>query len=96
MRNRKSILDYYRALGLQPGASTKDVRRAYLQLVKQWHPDRFQQNSRKEFLAQEKLKEINEAYSFLKDYRPGQTWTGDPGEYWQQWSVPQWSHGAVA
>lgn len=93
MRNRKSILDSYRALGLQPGASTKDVRRAYLHLVKQWHPDRFQQNSKKQFLAQEKLKEINEAYSALKDYRPGQSWTGDPGWDGQQRPYPR---GATA
>jgi hypothetical protein len=88
MRNRKSPLAYYRALGLQAGASAPDLRRAYLRLVKEWHPDRFQQNARKQALAQEKLKEINEAYSFLKDYRPGET-----DIYWQQTPYPS---GATA
>jgi DnaJ domain len=72
MRMRKSAVEYYRALGLQPGAPAKDVRRAYLRLVKQWHPDRFTRDSRAQSAAQEKVKEINEAYSFLRGYRPGQ------------------------
>ena len=73
MRMRRSVEEYYRALGLQPGASAKEMRRAYLRLVKQWHPDQFPGESRSHFIAQEKLKEINEAYSFLRDYRPGET-----------------------
>jgi hypothetical protein len=72
MRVRKSAIEYYRALGLQPGASEKEVRRAYLRLVKQWHPDRFARDARAQFVAQEKVKAINEAYSFLRDYKPGQ------------------------
>ncbi|MBZ5531325.1 MAG: J domain-containing protein [Acidobacteriia bacterium] len=88
MRNRKSPLAYYRALGLQPGASAQDLRRAYLHLVKLWHPDRFQQYARKQAHAQEKLKEINEAYTFLKDYRPGEA-----DLYWQQRPYPS---GATA
>lgn len=73
MRMRRSVEEYYRALGLQPGASAKEMRRAYLRLVKQWHPDQFPGESRSHFIAQERLKEINEAYSFLRDYRPGET-----------------------
>ncbi len=62
MRNRKSPLDYYRTLGLEPGASKKELRKAYLRLVRDCHPDRFARNPQAQFLAQEKLKEINEAY----------------------------------
>lgn len=72
MRMRRSALEYYRALGLQPGASASEVRRAYLRLVKQWHPDRYARDSRAQSVAQEKVKEINEAYAFLRDYKPGQ------------------------
>jgi hypothetical protein len=81
MPRRKSALAYYRALGLSPGASSKEVRVAYLRLVKQCHPDRFAQNSRAQAQAQERLKDINEAYAFLKDYRPGQL----EEQYWQSW-----------
>jgi len=60
-------------LGLQPGASAQEVRHAYIDLVKKWHPDRFAQKSaRDQTVAQEKLKEINEAYSFLRDHRAWQ------------------------
>jgi DnaJ domain len=72
MRMRKTAIEYYRALGLQPGASAKEVRRAYLRLVKQWHPDRYARDSRAQVVAHEKVKEINEAYAFLRDYKPGQ------------------------
>jgi DnaJ-like protein len=91
MRMRKSAPEYYRALGLQPGASAKEVRTAYLRLVKQCHPDRFQQNSRAQLQAQERLKEINEAYSFLRDSRGGQP--GYAGTYSEP---PGYSHGATA
>lgn len=73
MRMRKSVDEYYRALGVSPGASAKELRRAYLRLVKRWHPDQFAAESRSHFIAQEKLKEINEAYTLLKEYRPGQS-----------------------
>lgn len=72
MRVRKSVEEYYRALGLAPGASQKEVRRAYLRLVKLWHPDQFAQNPRSQAIAQDKLKEINQAYSLLREYKPGQ------------------------
>lgn len=82
---RKSAHEYYRTLGLTPGASARELRRAYLRLVKRWHPDQFANDFRDQIFAQDKLKEINEAYSFLRDYRPGQMPHGDeysgPGGY---------------
>lgn len=84
MRIRKSATEYFRTLGLQPGASAEEVRRAYLRLVRQWHPDRFAHDSRSQFIAQEKLKEINEAYSFVRGYKPGQVYT----DYWDEYSRP--------
>jgi DnaJ-like protein len=64
--------EYYRTLGVRPGASQNELRRAYLALVKLWHPDRFPHNSPAQILAQEKLKAINEAYTFLREYDPSQ------------------------
>jgi hypothetical protein len=87
MRNRKSPLTYYRTLGLQPGASKKELRKAYLRLVKDCHPDRFARNPQAQGFAQEKLKAINEAYSFLRDYKPDgiyEVWTYPEG------STAQW------
>jgi molecular chaperone DnaJ len=56
--------DYYEILGVSRNASQEEIRQAYKQLIKKWHPDRNHQN-RKE--AEEKFKEIQEAYEVLSD-----------------------------
>jgi hypothetical protein len=52
-------------LGLKSGATDTDVRAAYLLYVKAWHPDRFPGDEKSKSAAQEKLKAINFAYSYL-------------------------------
>jgi hypothetical protein len=52
-------------LGLEPRASTHDIKAAYRDLAKVWHPDRFAHDPRLQQKAQEKLKEINDAYRRL-------------------------------
>ena len=59
----------YNLLGLEPGASQLEVKQAYRQLVKIWHPDRFRDQKQKQE-AEEKIKKINEAYNQLKSYQP--------------------------
>ncbi|MCR5350744.1 MAG: molecular chaperone DnaJ [Acholeplasmatales bacterium] len=54
--------DYYEVLGLQKGASDDEIKKAYRQLAKKYHPD-----INKEPGAEEKFKEINEAYDTLSD-----------------------------
>jgi TonB family protein len=56
---------YYEILGLEPGASLKEVKQAYRDMVKVWHPDLFLHDPRLQQTAQEKLKEINVAYEEL-------------------------------
>jgi len=53
---------YYRVLGLEPGVSLEELKQTHKDLVKVWHPDRFADDPRLQQKAQEKLKEINEAY----------------------------------
>uniref|UniRef100_A0A832M6E7 Tetratricopeptide repeat protein n=1 Tax=Oscillatoriales cyanobacterium SpSt-402 TaxID=2282168 RepID=A0A832M6E7_9CYAN len=65
-----SLQQYYETLGLQPGASPTEVKQAYRALAKTWHPDRFNHDSELRRQAEEKLKDINEAYRQLKDYQP--------------------------
>lgn len=55
----------YEVLGLSPGASQEQVKQAYRQLVKTWHPDRFFNPEDKQE-AESKIKEINLAYKKLK------------------------------
>lgn len=55
----------YEVLGVSPGASDEEINKAYKELVKKYHPDQYRGNPLSS-LAEEKLKEINEAYDYLK------------------------------
>jgi DnaJ domain len=64
---------FYEALGVRPGASRQELKIAYRDLTKVWHPDRFAHDPRLQQKAEEKLREINEAYDqliSLKMWRP--------------------------
>lgn len=60
---------YYELLGVAPGVSARELKQAYHDLAKVWHPDRFSHDPRLQQKAQEKLKEINEAYEHLTSGR---------------------------
>ena len=55
--------DYYGTMGLHPEATEDEIRRAYRRLALEWHPDRNPGNP----LAEERFKEISEAYAVLID-----------------------------
>ena len=55
----------YDVLGVKPGVSDGELKTAHRDLAKVWHPDRFLHDPRLQDKAQEKLKEINEAYEQL-------------------------------
>lgn len=54
----------YEVLGLKPGASQEEIKKAYRNLIKQYHPDQYGDNPLKN-LAEEKMREINTAYAML-------------------------------
>lgn len=56
----------FKVLQLEQGASPAEVRQAYLDLVKVWHPDRFQSNDRLREKADQALQRINQAYTLLQ------------------------------
>ena len=58
----------YRVLELEPGASLEQVKQAWRELVKVWHPDRFPNDAKLQRKAQERLKEINLAYERLEEF----------------------------
>ncbi len=62
------IRQCYKILELDFGASMVEIRYAYKNLVRAWHPDRFNNNPSLQKLAEERLKEINVAYGELKAF----------------------------
>lgn len=70
MRQSLDIYYAYSILELTPGASQDEIKQAYRQLVKIWHPDRFVLESQKQE-AEEKIKLINAAYERLKSVETG-------------------------
>lgn len=56
------------ALGLGPDATAAEIKEAYRDLVKVWHPDRFGTDLRLRRKAEEKLQQINLAYRVLQSY----------------------------
>ena len=66
--------DPYQILNIPPTATDEEVKRAYRDLARKYHPDNYHDNPLAD-LAQEKMKEINEAYSeALKIRRSGGTY----------------------
>jgi curved DNA-binding protein CbpA len=61
-----NITKSYKTLDLKTGASIDDARKAYKDMVRVWHPDRFAGNPRLRAKANEKLKEVNLAYGEIK------------------------------
>ncbi len=55
--------DYYKILGVPRNASQEEIKKAYRKLALKYHPDRNKGNKE----AEEKFKEINEAYAVLSD-----------------------------
>ena len=58
--------DYYEILGVDRNASEEDLKKAYRRLARQHHPDTHTGHQEKK-TAEERFKEINEAYATLSD-----------------------------
>jgi curved DNA-binding protein len=74
--------DYYKTLGVDRKASVDEIKRAYRKLALKFHPDRNPDNKQ----AEEKFKEINEAYQVLSDAQKRARYDqlGDSYTHWQQ------------
>lgn len=88
--------DYYRVLGVKRDADEKEIKRAYRKLAVELHPDKNPDDQ----AAEERFKEVNEAYEVLGDrqkrakydqlgasYRDWERSGGRPGGFdWSQWA----------
>jgi len=88
--------DYYKTLGVDRNADQETIKKAFRKLARQYHPDANKGDKK----AEEKFKEINEAYEVLSDpekrklydrmgssYREYQRAGGNPRDYdWSQWA----------
>ncbi len=95
--------DYYKILGVERKASADDIRKAYRKLAMQHHPDKNPGDKK----AEDKFKEINEAYQVLSDgekrarydqlgsaYSNFRTGGGRPGDFqWDDWFQQQQGGG---
>ncbi|MCS7054894.1 MAG: J domain-containing protein [Thermoflexales bacterium] len=89
--------DYYKTLGVDRNADQETIKKAFRKLARQYHPDANKGDKK----AEEKFKEINEAYEVLSDpekrklydrmgasYREYQRAGGNPRDYdWSQWAT---------
>src|SRR5919112_1111333 len=78
--------DYYKMLGVERNASEDDIRKAYRKLAMKYHPDRNPNDKE----AEERFKEINEAYQVLSDAKKRAHYDRLGSDYsnWQQRGAP--------
>lgn len=62
------MTDPYKVLGVSPNASDEDIKKAYRELARKYHPDRYAESDLKD-LANEKMQEINAAYEEIQTIR---------------------------
>ncbi|HHB90645.1 MAG TPA: J domain-containing protein [Anaerolineae bacterium] len=97
--------DYYKILGVPRNATEKEIKKAYRKLARQYHPDANPNDP----TAEEKFKEINEAYEVLSDPEKrkrydqfGAQWKnftsagGRPEDFWQQWQASAGAPGGAS
>lgn len=78
--------DYYKILGVERSANEDDIRKAYRKLAMKYHPDRNPNDKQ----AEERFKEINEAYQVLSDTKKRTHYDQLGSDYssWQQRGAP--------
>ena len=104
VRMSVSYKDYYKLLGVDRGADDATIAKAYKKLARKYHPDLNPGDKS----AEEKFKEVNEAYEVLKDpkkrqlydqlgpnWEQGQQFQGNPFGGWNPLHLQRPEHGRI-
>lgn len=77
--------EYYKILGIPKGSNEEEIKKAYRRMALRFHPDK-----NKDANAEEKFKEIAEAYEVLSDPKKRVVYDqlGEEGEGWFLWFDP--------
>lgn len=86
------VQTWYEILGIESGATDKEVTKAYRGLAQTWHPDVHQRSSpQDQARAEARMKDINAAYAVLGDKKRRADYdnhlNANTQEYWQEWAV---------
>lgn len=87
--------DPYSILGVSPNASEDEIKRAYRELARKYHPDNYQNNPLAD-LAEEKMKEVNEAYDAITKMRSGGAQTSYQQQSSYQYQQQSYTSGGSA
>jgi len=68
LTDSESYSRHYRTLGIKSPCDWDKLKKIYRKLANIWHPDRHNNDDQSRLLAEEKIKEINQAYKALSDY----------------------------
>ncbi len=78
--------DPYKILGVSPNASDEDIKKAYRELARKYHPDKYRDSDLSE-LANEKMKEVNAAYEEIQKLRSGESAYYGSGTSYGSWQT---------
>jgi len=83
--------DYYRILGVDRNADAATIKKAYRKLARKFHPDRSDEKD-----AEERFKEVNEAYDVLKDAEKRKAYDqfGENWKHGQDFNAGGWGNAA--
>lgn len=81
-----SLQNFYDTLGVRPGASAEELKRAYRREAMKWHPDRHPEGAAKA-AAEKKFKQVSEAYQALsgRGQSSGGGQSSSPGQDTREW-----------
>jgi DnaJ-class molecular chaperone len=71
------VKDPYSVLGVGPNATDEEIKNAYRELARKYHPDNFDDSNPLKELANEKMQEVNAAYEEIQVLRASGTASGD-------------------